>query len=144
MGFPPSQARYSRVTSQKHGEFFLGTLIIFFFLPFLPEKHKKAGKKIVRSVKFCFQISKLLNLILLLSFQPPDLDVVFICYRKLYLGEITPFFFFKIPLNVSYKFPEPYKYKQLIPGDRRLSSAAFARPGWADLREDRLLLGGPA
>lgn len=53
----------------------------------------------MRSVKFCFQISKLLNLILLLSFQPPDLDVVFICYRKLYLGEITPLFFFLNPLK---------------------------------------------
>lgn len=108
MGFPHSQACYSRITSQKHGEFFLGTLIMFFLPPSSLKnikrqeknsyKHASSVSGPVGSVKFCFQISKPLNLILL-SFQPPDLDVGFICYCKLYQGEITPFFSFFFFLN---------------------------------------------
>lgn len=55
-------------------------------------KHASSVSEPVGSVKFCFQISKPLNSILPLSFQPLNLAVGFICYPKLYLREITPSF----------------------------------------------------
>lgn len=115
MGFPLSQACYSRITSQ----IFLGHFdnVFFFLSPSSLKNIKRQEKNCykhaasvsgpVRSVKFRFQISKPLNLILLLSFQHPDLDVVFICYCKLYLEEITPPFFFKSFLICCISFQSP-------------------------------------
>lgn len=96
MGFLLSQACYSPVISQKHGQFFFfflvgGTLIMFFLpsssLQNIKGQEKKSYKhpsisEPVGSVKFCFQISKPLNSILLLSFQPLHLAVGFICCPK--------------------------------------------------------------
>lgn len=82
-------------------------------------------------MKFCFQISKPLNSILPLSFQPLHLAGGFICSPKLYLGEITPSFLLKeILLKHTVYISRALQTMSWWLG-AQLSS--FARWDWGDL-----------